>query len=674
MQLHRFSKKNYRRLSIKTLIAATFGVLLYIHHHFHPFIPKLESHHGQAIWLSIGATACIICFYCGSYIFRTAWTAFKSTDTNKNTLIAIGTLVLLIYSFLRALFPQQLQPLFIDSYFVSAVLIVALSNFATLIEDKAKATNRVFLSRLQHLLPKQVVRINDNDNNMIDSADIQVGDILRTEPGEIIAADGYILNGETKVSLRKLTGEPIPRRKKPGDLVLAGSVNKSEVIDYQVRYAGKNTALRQIIQTVKTSQFSQTRKGKRLDLFTAIYVPSILLISMLVMLLWFNFGPAPHYVHGMLRLVTTLVIVSPTALALSIPLAIIMGIGKAAEYGILVSNAQTAMKAAKVNTIIFDKSGIITQGKPHVMHVISHHEAWTEQKLLQYAASIENRYEHPFANAIVAEANTRNIELLPVTDVAIKPGLGATAVCDNETYIIGNRKYMRELNIDLNGYEETAERLAQHGNSILLLASPEKVFGLVALRDKPRREARDAIARIKSLGIRTVMFTADNRRAAENLARRLGIDNVFADISTEGKINEIKRFQKKGKHVALVSEGATDTAALSQANISIAVATNEHILLETADINLMRDSLHGIADTVIISRATRKKLKQNMIFSIIYNLLGLTFAAGAFYPLWHFLIRPTEATILTTLMSLFTVYNSNRLMHLKPFKVGRLKS
>ena len=665
-----YSPRFARRLLGKTIFAAIIGTTLFVHHHVYAFIPSLEQPNGQLVWLIIGVISCLIVFYCGSYIYRTAWTALKLNETNKNTLIALGTFILLAYSMLRIIFPHTIAPLFMENYFVSAIVIMALGNIATLLELRAKRGNEFLLNQLKNLLPQTVTLIKNTQETEVAINLISPGDVIKATPGEVFAADGTIIEGNTKVDQTKLNGDPIPTDKNIGDDVIAGGLNKTGTVYYKVNYIGKHTILRHIIKMVSTAQISKTRSSRFMEIFTAFFIPSVLLIAVLALLIWYNFGPAPHYVHAMLRAVTILVVASPTALAMSLPIAILMGIGKAAEYGILVRNAQTLVKAANINTAIFDKSGILTEGKPHLtgLHPQRNYDDTT---LLQYSASIENRYEHPIANAVVQAARDRNITLLNVEDFAVIPGQGISAKIEQQQVLIGNRQFMQRQGIELNNLTELAQRSAQQGHTILLVAVDAQVIGLLTLQDELRKDTRDAIVRLNKLGIRTVMFTADNRAAAENLGRKLGIKQVFADITAAGKLKEIERLQQQGEFVALIAEGTSDALALARADISIAVATHNHLILDAANINLMRSSLHGVADIIRIARTTRNKMKQNLLISGVYNIIAILLAAGVFYPWWHELLSPMPATILMTACTLGVILNANRLLHFKPFKPFR---
>ena len=656
----------------KTLLTAIVGGVLFVNHHLYPFIPNLTQPDGQLVWLVAGSLSCLAIFYGGNYIYWTAWTALKFNETNKNTLIALGTLVLLIYSMLRVLFPDKIAPLFIENYFVSAVLIIALANLATLLERRAKRGNASLLHRLRELLPAQATLIDTAGVQSVALAQLQAGDVVEAAIGDVFVADGVIIDGETKVDQAQLNGDPIPFTKNCGDEVFAGSLNKTAKVRYRVNYVGKQTILAHMINMVTAAQSSKTRSSRLLEIFTTIFIPFVLLFAVIALLLWYNLGPAPHYVHAMIRAVTILIVASPTALAISIPIPILMGIGKAAQYGILLRNAQTLIKTAKINAVVFDKSGILTQGKPYLTHL--HAQPNSEPDiLLQYAASVENRYEHPIANAIVDAAKHRNIELLPIENFTVVPGQGISGTLNQQQICVGNPLFMQQQGIAIDRLNKRIRRTTQQGYTVLLVAVDAQLIGLLALQDDLRKDTHDAILRLNKLGIESIMFTADNQATAINLGRKLGIKRVFANISAAGKIKEIERLQQQGKMVALVAAGTSDALALARADVSIAVATHSHLMLDTANINLMRYSLHGVADTIRIARATRNKIRQNLSISLIYNLLAILFAAGVYYPIWHWLLKPTEAMILMTICTLSIVLNANRLLHFKPFQKSRKK-
>jgi Cu+-exporting ATPase len=656
------------RLWYKTILAAVVGLTLFVNHDVHPFIPSFSSGKSSHwIWIGIGLFCCLLVFHCGSTIFRIAWRALTLNETNKNTLIALGALILLAYSCLRIIFPYYIAPLFIENYFCNALIVIALANFSLILEYLAKRSNQFFLQHLRSLLPKVTTVITAGQENVVSVASIQPGDIIKANIGDTIVADGIVVSGESKLDQQRLNSAAEPRIKKTNDFIYAGATNKTAPITYKAVYCGKQSTIAHIIDMVQTALLSKSQSSRFMEIFTTIYITVVLLIATVVMLFLYMFGPAPQYVHAMLRVVTILVGVSPTAFALSIPLPLSMGISKTAQYGILFRNAKTLIKASRVNTIIFDKAGILTDGKPQLMKVYSKSN-WQDDQIVQYAASIEARYEHPLANAIVDAAFERNIDLLPVENFMTETGLGVSGLINGQTIIVGNVKYMRQQNINVEGLEDTAQRVGQQGFNTLILAVDNKAIALLSLQDPMRKEVRDAIRRINKLGVKTMMFTADHRHSAEDFARKAGINTVVASITSEGKLKEIDKLQHQGEIVALVADGVTNAPALSRADIGVAVATSQHLIAESANVNLLRDSLHSLADTVKISRATRNKMKQNIIISSLYNFFIIVVAAGATYPLLHNNLLPLEAMMLTTVCTLGVILNSTRLRYFKPFQ------
>lgn len=664
-------QQDIKRLGVKAGIALLFACVLFVHQFIYPFIPKLTSEHGQLIWSVIAILSAWVIFHCGSTIFRTAWQAFRANETNKNTLIALGTFILLVYSVLRVAFPHRMGVLLVENYFADAAAIIGLANIGLIFETLSHRTNLFLLEHLDSLLPKTITEIlPDNTERVIRLDQVTPGMILKAEPGDMIAADGTIVSGSGKIDNSPFNRDPIPKTVREDMAVLAGAINKTHPITYEVSYAGEHTALGHTRELLLSALNSKSSGQRFMEVFTTIYIPVVLLLATGSMLGWYLFGPEPHYVHAMLCTVTMLVGVSPTAFALSYPIASLMGMSKATEYGILFQNNSSLLKTAKVNTLIFDKSGILTEAKPQLIKI---HTAknWETNRAIQLAASVEARYEQALANAITQAAAERNLAILDTSDFQVHDKLGLSAMVKQEQVLIGNAKFMRQKNVDMSQIEQIVQRTSQKGNTILIVAVQNQAIALLVLRDPIKKDARDAIKRIKNMGINTIMFTGDHRISGEALARHLGIHSVFANINSEGKVAEIRKRQHMGEVVALIAESTSNTEAFAQADLAIALGNEQHLLLGAAEINLLRGSLHTVADTLAIARATFQKIRQNLLVSVIYNTVILMLTAGIAYPIVKTTLSPIMAILLTTLTTLFVIFNAQRLRHYHPIQSKR---
>jgi Cu+-exporting ATPase len=483
-------------------------------------------------------------------------------------------------------------------------------------------------------------------------------------PGEKIPVDGVIIDGHSSVDESMLTGEPMPVEKKTGDEVTGGTLNKSGSFLFQAKHIGADTALARIIEMVRRAQSTKPAIGRLADKISAVFVPTVLIIAVITFLAWFNLGPEPKLSYMLVATMTVLIIACPCALGLATPISIMVGVGKAAEYGILIRNGEALQQAGKLTTIVLDKTGTVTEGRPAVTTLLPA-PGWDESKLLSVAASIETGSEHPLAEAIVAAAKARQLKTSSASDFQAITGHGVSATVDGKKVLFGNARLMAQHKIGLGNLVARAEELAARAQTPMFLAVDGVAAGIVAVADPIKPDSRAAIARLHAIGLKVVMITGDNRATADAVAREVGLDEVMAEVLPGDKADKVSALQQRGEIVGMVGDGINDAPALAQADVGYAIGTGTDIAIESADVTLMRGSLHGVADAIAISRATVRNIKQNLFGAFIYNVLGIPVAAGVLYPFTGLLLNPIIAGAAMAMSSVTVVSNANRLRFLK---------
>ncbi|WP_417214172.1 heavy metal translocating P-type ATPase [Alcanivorax sp.] len=616
----------------------------------------------QWIWLAIGLLTLAVLATAGRHFFVGAWKAFRNHNANMDTLIALGTGAAWLYSMVVVLLPGALPEAARHVYFEASAMIIGLINLGQALEVRARGKTSAAVKRLLDLGAKTARVVRDGEERDIPVEQVQTGDILRVRPGEKIAVDGTVKEGESRIDESMLTGEPMPVSKSEGDNVSAGTLNEGGTLLYTATAVGKDTALSQIVTLVKKAQGSKPPIGRLADQVSAVFVPTIMLIAIAAALVWFNVGPEPRLTHMLISATTVLIIACPCALGLATPMSVMVGVGKAAEYGILIRQGEALQTSSQLDTIVLDKTGTITEGKPAVTDIICA-EGQQEDTVLKLAASLESGSEHPLATAILNESKQREVSLDDVTQFQALNGKGVTATLNGKAYRLGNRRWLENEGVNIN-LDSTP--LTDKGATPLFLSEHKTLLGIIGVADRIKDDSKAAITRLKEQGLKVIMITGDIAASANAIAEQAGVDEVMAEVLPEDKAKKVQALQGEGRNVAMVGDGINDAPALAQADVGFAIGTGTDVAIESAAITLMGGSLHGVADAMAISSATVRNIKQNLFGAFVYNSLGVPVAAGILYPLTGSLLSPVIAGAAMSLSSVTVVTNANRLRFFKP--------
>jgi len=658
-------QKYYKSLVMKMWIALGLGIPLMVYS-LAGGPMTVDTTLERGVWLFIGILCAAIMYFSGKHFYVGAWKSFTNHTANMDTLIALGTGTAWIYSMIVVFFPMALPEMARHVYFEATAMIIGLIDLGLALEVKARGRTSEAIKRLIGLQAKtaRVVR----DNNEIDIAIEQVllNDIVRVRPGEKISVDGIVVQGHTSIDESMLTGEPMPVEKSENDEVVAGTLNKTGSILFKATRVGKDTALAQIINMVKRAQNSKPSIGRLADVISAYFVPVVMITSIVSALVWLNFGPDPAVAFAVVSATTVLIIACPCALGLATPMSVMVGVGKAAESGVLIRNGEALQTTSKITAMILDKTGTITEGAPKVTDVIVADESYNESYILKVASSIESGSEHPLAQAIVDSTIEHGITPETVTDFHAIAGHGVQATFNGKELLFGNQKLMLKNGVVLMEFVEKAQKLADEAKTPMYLAIDKKLAAIIAVSDPIKIDSVSAIKRLQANGIRVVMLTGDNRATANAVAKKVGITEVFAEVLPEEKSNKVAELQAQGEIIGMTGDGINDAPALALANVGFAIGTGTDVAIESADITLMRGSLHGLADAIAVSKATLRNIKQNLFGAFIYNVAGVPFAAGLLYPFFGLLLNPVIAGAAMAFSSLTVVTNANRLRFFKP--------
>ena len=653
----------YRALLRKASVAAFVGVPLFVGG-MTGFFPDIDAPNGQLTWLILGFITLGVMYYSGRHFFTGAWKSFRVHNANMDTLIALGTGSACVYSFVIVLFPDSVPSLARHAYFEAAVIIIGLINFGSALEMKARGKTSEAIKRLIGLQPKTARVLRDGKEIDVAISEVGLDETLRIRPGERIAVDGVIIEGHSNIDESMLTGEPIPVEKNVGDEVSTGTINVSGTFLFQSKRIGADTVLAQIINMVRQAQSTKPAIGRLVDKVASVFVPVVLIITVITFLLWFNFAGESAVSYALVTAMTVLIIACPCALGLATPISIMVGVGKAAEKGILIRNGDALQQAGKLTTIVLDKTGTVTEGKPSITEMQAA-EGVDVMGMLKVGASIEAGSEHPLAAAIVDFAKVKQLELLKVETFEAITGQGVSGIIEERRVLFGNARLMKNNAVDITQLENKAQELSLQGRTSMYLASDGKLQGIIAVSDPIKKDSIEAIKRLHDLGMKVVMLTGDNQQTAEAVAKQVGVDEVIAEVLPQDKSAKVVSLQNAGEQVAMVGDGINDAPALAQANVGFAIGSGTDVAIESADITLMRGSLHGVADAVAISRATLRNIKQNLFGAFIYNSLGIPVAAGILYPMMGILLNPMIAGAAMAMSSVTVVSNANRLRFFK---------
>lgn len=653
----------YKNLLIKTVIAAIVGVPLFFFSMLNA-LPSLQTNVGYTINLVLGFITLGVLIYSGGHFFIGAWKAFCAHRANMDTLIAIGTGMAWFYSMLTVLFNVYLPAIAQHVYFEAAVVIVALVNLGTLLEWRARQHTSEAIQRLMHLQPKTARIIKNNEETDVPIEKLQINDLIRVRPGEQIPVDGIIIEGSSHIDESMLTGEPLAHRKEMNDTVWGGTLNKAGSFIFKATKIGQETVLSHIIQMVQHAQNSKPALARLADQISAYFVPTVLIISILTATIWFFVGVEPKAVYMLVTSISVLVIACPCALGLAVPISVMVGVGKAAEYGVLIRNAEALQEAGQLTTIVLDKTGTITQGSP-VMTGLYPDATITSEELLSLAASLETKSEHPLAEAIVKAAKEKNSKLLSVQHFEANSGLGVAGLIEQQSILLGNWKFMEQQGIFARAWQEHGEKLATQAQTPIYVARDKIILGMITIADPIKPDSKKAIEILQSMGLKIIMMTGDHQKTAEAIAKQVGIDHVIAEVLPQDKAKEITKLQTKKNKVGMVGDGINDAPALAQADVGFAMSHGTDVAMESASITLMRNSLQSVVDAMLISRQTIKNMKQNLVGAFIYNVIGIPIAAGILFPLTGMLLNPMLAGLAMAFSSVTVVTNANRLRFFK---------
>jgi Cu+-exporting ATPase len=656
----RANRKKFNRLIRKTVLALGTGALLMAFAMLAPAIGTVWNlTHGA--WLLAAMITSVVMFATGRHYFTGAYQSLKAGSATMDTLIALGTGTAWLYSTIIVLFPGLVPEVARHVYFEAAVIIIGMVNLGQALEQRARGRTSQAIRRLLDLQQKTARVIRNGEEIDVPINEVVIDDLVHVRPGEQIAVDGVVTEGQTNIDESMLTGEPVPVTKTEDDEVSAGTLNKTGTVVYRAIRVGSDTALARVIKMVRQAQNSKPPIGKLADTIAAVFVPVVMVLALLSALAWYFIGPEPRIVYALVTAVTVLIIACPCALGLATPMSVMVGVGKAAEAGILIRNGDALQTASQLTTIVLDKTGTITAGRPDVIEIRTFGDQ-TDSGALLLAASLEINSEHPLAQAFLDAAKAQELDLVPVEAFLAFAGHGVSGEVDGHQLLLGNEKLMAQAGIQLDQeFIEISESMAEKAHTPMFLAANGQIIAIFSVADPIRPESVEAIARLHADGLKVVMLTGDKKHAAKAVAKQVGIDEIRAEVLPEDKKAQVADLQSRGELVGMVGDGINDAPALALANVGFAIGTGTDVAIESADVTLIRGSLHGVADAIEVSRATMRNIRQNLFGAFIYNSLGIPIAAGVLYPLIGILLNPIVAGTAMAFSSVTVVSNANRL-------------
>ncbi|MHA2813920.1 heavy metal translocating P-type ATPase [Vibrio campbellii] len=619
----------------------------------------IRNANDQLAWGAIGILCLLLLATAGKHFFTNAWLAATHKRATMDTLVALGTGAAWFYSMLVVIFPDWFPLASRHVYFEASAMIIGLISLGHYIEAKAKANTTRSLQALINLQPQQATVITEQGDQQITVEQITLGMKLRIKPGEKVPVDGVVIQGESYIDESMLTGEPVPVLKAQDAQVSAGTLNTDGGLVIEATGIGANTMLARIIRMVRTAQSSKPAIAKLADQISSVFVPIVVGIAILAALVWFVVGPEPKASYMLVVTTTVLIIACPCALGLATPLSVTVGVGKAAELGILIKDADALQLASKVDTVVFDKTGTLTQGKPSVQQVFTH--ATSSEHLLALAYAAERQSEHPLAKAVCDYAKQHNTDSVELDSFENIRGRGITAAYQEQPLLIGSLQFMQSEQIDTSPMGQAIEDCANNAWTPVAVALNNELIGLIAIADPIKSDAKQAVSALKSQGIKTVMLTGDNQHVANAIGKELGIDEVIAQVMPDEKAQHIKLLQSQGSKVAMIGDGINDAPALALADLGVAMGSGSDVAIESSQMTILNTSPMAVVHAIELSRATLKNMKQNLFGAFIYNSLGIPIAAGVLYPAFGFLLSPVVAGAAMALSSITVVSNANRL-------------
>lgn len=662
-------EENYAELKKKFVVAAVLGLPVLVIAMSHGKIAALDF--AGARWLQFALTT-IVLVYSGRQFFRAAWAAARHRAADMNTLIAVGTGSAYLYSVAALLAPKFFMvgtmaggdsehPMQPPLYFEAAAVITALILLGRMLEARAKGSASEAIKHLLGLQAKTARVVRDGGEIDIPIGDVALGDLIAVRPGEKIPVDGSVIDGSSSVDESMLTGESVPIDKKNGDSVYGATVNLNGALRFEAKAVGKDTILSRIVEMVEQAQGSRAPIARMADVVSGIFTPIVIVIAIVTFITWYLLAPADVRLSmAFVNFVSVLIIACPCALGLATPTAIMVGTGRAAENGILVKTGASLETAHKITTIVLDKTGTITAGRPVVTDIIAAPD-FTVLSLLSVVGAAESSSEHPIARAIEASIAEQRITLVRAEHFEALPGQGVNAIIGGKRVVVGKADLMQSMKIGAGEMEAKALELESQGKTVIFATVEGQIAGLIAVADQPRPESAEAVARLKAMGIKVVMLTGDNQQTADAIARQVGIDHVEAGVLPDGKVALVKKLRASGEVVAMVGDGINDAPALAQSDVGIAIGTGTDIAIEAADMTLLRGDLRRVVTAIELSRATIRNVKQNLFWAFVYNAIGIPIAAGVLYPVTGWLLSPIIASAAMSLSSVSVVTNSLRL-------------
>ncbi|NJK30479.1 MAG: cadmium-translocating P-type ATPase [Acaryochloris sp. SU_5_25] len=618
-------------------------------------------------WLQAMLTAPVQ-FWCGQSFYVNTWKVFKRHTATMDTLIALGTSAAYFYSLFVTIFPSFLtaQGLTPEVYYETAAVVITLILLGQLFENRAKGQTSAAIRKLMGLQARTARIMRDGQEMEVAIAQVQIDDVILVRPGEKIPVDGKVLDGSSTVDEAMVTGESIPVKKQPGDEVIGATLNKTGSFKFRATRVGKDTFLAQIVKLVQQAQGSKAPIQRLADQVTGWFVPAVIAVAIATFILWYNL--MGNITLALMTTVGVLIIACPCALGLATPTSILVGTGKGAEHGILIKGADSLELAHQIQTIILDKTGTLTQGKPTVTDFVSVRgmDPSHELKLLQLAASIENNSEHPLAEAIVQYAQSQEVSLAEVENFEAIAGSGVQGIVLDRKVQIGTQRWLTELGSETQALTHSSEKLEALGKTVIWIVVDGAVQGIMGISDALKPSSASAVRTLQKLSLEVVMLTGDNRHTAEAIAREVGIQRVFAEVRPDQKVAQVQVIQSEGKIVAMVGDGINDAPALAQADVGIAIGTGTDVAIAASDITLISGDLQGIVTAIELSRATMQNIRQNLFFAFIYNVAGIPIAAGILFPIFGWLLSPIIAGAAMAFSSFSVVTNALRMRNFQP--------
>ena len=659
-----------RRFWISTALALPLFLLAMINDILPQYIPEVLS--PKLVQYIEFFLATPVVFWAGWPFYVKGYQSIKTWNLNMFTLISMGVSAAYIYSLVALFLPELFPPLMLTKdglihvYFEATAVITALVLLGQVLELRARSKTNSAIKTLLNLAPKQAHRITDENGNEedVNLELIKSGDRLRVKPGEKIPLDGVVLTGQSNLDESMITGEPLLVQKRAGDSVIGATINENGTLTMEVTKVGNDTLLAQIVQMVAQAQRSRAPIQKLADTVSAYFVPAVVLSAILAFLGWWFYGPTPQLAYAMVAAVSVLIIACPCALGLATPISIMVGTGRAALSGILIKDAKTLEDMEKVDTLVVDKTGTLTYGKPKVTDFIITQD-FNKEELIQYAASIERASEHPLAQSVIEYAQESQISLIEIENFEAIPGKGVIAFVNEQKILLGSENFLEENGISIAVVKEEADTMRQDAKGIIFMAIEDKYCAIIAIEDPIKETSVKAIESLEAEGITVVMLSGDNKFTANAVAKKLGISKVYANVLPDGKANVVKELQSKGAIVAMAGDGINDAPALAQANVGIAMGTGTDVAIESAGVTLIKGDLIGIVKILKLSRATMKNIRQNLFFAFIYNSAGVPVAAGLLYPFFGIVLSPIIAATAMSFSSVTVIVNALRLKNVK---------